>query len=100
MHVIIDHSARNASNISEEIAMGFHESQSVLPMEEISITEGAVWKAEHGHHKTDLLFANEQFNLAPVKLALLTWLAMYTQINILRLGRFLSFLSVHVFTDT
>ena len=78
---------RHSAYCLEEVPVGLHKSQCVLTVKEVCAPELAVRKAEHRHHKRLLLPTDEQFDLAPVELALRPGFATDAQIDILRPGR-------------
>jgi len=98
-HIVIDHGVRHPANISEEVAVRFHEGKSILSVKEISIAQSAVWHTEYGHHKGYLLLADKQFYLTPVKLAFLTRFTMDAKIDVFGFRRFFTLFLVDILTD-
>ena len=97
--IIIYHYIGYAMDLTEEVSVRLHKSQSVLTMKEICLATFAMRKSKYGHcqHLFPTIYA--QFDLAPIKLAFQSGLTVDAQIGLLSLVCLFGFIASDVFAD-
>ena len=82
-HVVVIHPQGNTSHMVIEGNVGLHKSQRILPLEDNCEPVIALAHREHGQVQLPLNSTNGQFDIAPVKLAVLTRIILLSNESLL-----------------